>query len=236
MKKVFRFFTLCIFTFFLSGCSVKYEAVIDNTGNVNDTLSIEIPNQLASTYYSTPKEYLENMYKSKSEEYKLSGYDIEYEFLDDTSIATMKGSYRSIETFLNSGIINILYSKKDIKKDGNKIHVKLYGLNDIYNTIGAGDYYDFPEEFTVSINSKYVIEKDNADERNVLTGVYKWHFKRGLIKKTIEFTIVQKSSISANIIGSHPILSIIVLILAIFLILYIIYGVMKGKIEKANSI
>ena len=236
MKKIFNCFSIFVLMIILTGCSVNYEANIDNTGSVKDNIKVELPNQLMTTYYSTPKEYMENMVKSKTEEFGISGYQVEYEYQDDTSTAILNGSYKSIDNYLNSGIINVLFSKKDIKKEGNKTIVKLYGLTDVYNSLGSSDYYDFPEEFTISLNSKYIIEKDNADERNVLTGGYKWHFKKGFIKKTIEFTVVEKSSIAANVIGANPILSLIILILAIFVILYIIYVVMKGKIRKANSI
>ena len=236
MKKIFKILIIFFAVFALSGCSVNYNVNIDNNGSVNDILTLEVLNQMTATYYNTPKEYLENMVRAKSDEYGAIGYNVDYKLEDDTSTAIMKGNYRSIDSYLNSGITKILFSQKDIRKDGDKTIVKLYGLNDIYNSFGTGDYYDFPEEFTITLNSKYVIENDNADEKNALTGVYKWHFKKGVIKKTIEFTITNKSSITANVIGSHPILSLIILVLAIFIIMIIIYGVVKGKIKKVNSI
>lgn len=237
MKKIIKIIVIIFVLFLTSGCSVNYETYIERDGSVDDKLSITIPTSLTEYYYQTPREYLDTMYKAKTQEYGLSGYTVNYDIANDYSTANLSSSYKSIKDYLNSGILKSLYSNIDVKEEKNKIVVSLSGMNNgLFSNSAYGDSELFPDEFTVTLNSKYVIEKDNSDERNKFKGTYIWKFKKGISNRNMEFTIVKRENLSASFVGRYGAYLFAIFILAFLAIGFIIYLVMKGKSDKANSL
>lgn len=233
MKKIIL---LIITLFMISGCSLKYNVLIDEEKSVTDYLSITIPSSLGATYFDTTREYLDYMYENKTEEYGISGYSKEYEIGNDFSTINMTKTYSSVESYLNSGIIKKLYSNISVLKDGDNTIVKLSGMNDIFGVVNSYDVSHEVEPFSIVLSSKYVIEDDNSDQKNKFKGEYIWNFEADTFGKEIEFTITDKINTSAILNEKIGMFILPMVILAILIIGYIIYAVFKKKAEELNSI
>jgi len=233
MKKILF---LIITMFMLSGCSLKYEVEIDEERSVTDNISITIPSSLSSTYFETTREYLEYMYEVKTKEYDVTGYSKNFEIGSDFSTVNMSKTYSSVESYLNSGIIKKMYSDISVTIDGDKTKVKLSGMNDIFGTLNNYDSAYGVEPFSIVLNSKYVIENDNSDQRNVVTGTYIWNFDPNKFGKAIEFTVTDKINTVAVISNKYSVALLAIVVLAILTIVYIIYAVLRKKAAEVNSI
>lgn len=233
MKKVLF---LIITMFMLSGCSLKYEVDIDDDRSVTDNISITVPSALSSTYFDTPREYLEYMYEVKTEEYDVTGYSKNFEIGSDFSTVNMSKTYNSVESYLNSGVIRRMYSDVSVTIDGGKTIVKLSGMNDIFASLNNYDSSYGVEPFSIVLNSKYAIENDNSDQRNVMTGTYIWNFDPKTFGKSIEFTVTDRINTVAVINDKYSVALLAIVLLAILTIVYIIYAVLKKKAAEVNSI
>lgn len=234
--KLRNIFSLILIMFIVTGCSVKYNVNINSDGSVDDDFHITFPSSLSQTYFPTTREYIEYMYNQKIKEYGIEGYNYNYDIGNDFSTVNMEKTHQTVENFLNSKIIKLLYSNISVSRDGDDIVVNLSGMNDIFGTTGEFKGTQSVDAFDIVLTSQYVIKDDNSDRKNALKGEYIWHFSPDSFGKNISFTVAEKVNVSAVVNKKYGVFVFPIVILAIFGIGYIIYFVFKRRFDAANNI
>lgn len=236
MKKVIKSLVMVFFIFMICGCDIKYDIRINQDMSVDDKINVVFPTAYAEFYFQEPKEYVNNIYKAKSEEFGISGYSVKSEIGDDESTAYLNSSSASIESYINNSPLKMLYENINVSKENGDIKIKMTKMNDVFSTIVNYDAMFVLEDFDVVFTSDYLIEDANCDSKNLVTGEYVWSFKKGTLGKTIEFTLTDNKNYSAIVFGKIGYLILPIILLVILLICYIIYSNFKKKVMIVNEI
>lgn len=235
MKKILKGIIFTAFMILLCGCDIKYSVEITDGFEVNDRVEVDFPTMYAGMYYQKPDEYIRNMYDAKSSEFGISGYKLESEIGDDLSKAILT-STNSFENYFSNSPLKMMYEHISVEKKGGDTVIKLTGMRDIFGVVENLDEYFRIESFDVAFRSDYYMKDANYTSRNELTGEYVWHFERGELAKTMEFTLTDNKNYAA-IVLNYLDYAIIPIILLVFLIIcYIIYVVFRRKINEVNSL
>lgn len=222
---------IIILILFVSGCKVNYELKIDNS--FSETFAIEGNNQ-----------DLYNLYKNQSmlslySESKLINYSIEeietdskYKIMDisNSNFYALKYSFDfESSNYNDSNAINTCYELVSVVTKDDLVSIATS------NKFNCFEIYPELETVTMTINSKYKVTQNNADQ--IMDNKYIWNInKQNASNKPIILQYdksKKKKSLWEFLTGNIYLTAIFV---GILLIILVIALVMKRKINKKNKI
>jgi hypothetical protein len=109
-------------------------------------------------------------------------------------------------------------------------------MNDVMDIYGGYDENYSLTDFSVVLNSKYIIKDSNADEKNFFKGSYTWNYDENSLGKDIELTITDNKNYFAILSGQLGILLVPIVISIIGVIIYIAYLLINRKIKRVNQL
>lgn len=218
MKK--KILILMILSLLFTGCSAKYDLVI-NGDSYKETLTGYFPKE--DFNYNIVK----GMSKQKIPISQIQGEDKFYSSSDDedsSNYIVSKNYKHSLNTIGNSYFITRCYGKDTIKKYSDEI---IIDTDNEFQCILLEDGAKV-DEVIINITTKMKVLKNNADKVNGNT--YTWVVNESNYKnKPIYLEMKQ----SFNNLGGT--LQLALLVIFIFTIMLIVFGLIKNKKNKNNS-
>ena len=181
MKKRFLFLLTLIL---ITGCSVKYDVLIDEDLKVYETAEIIGGENLYKQYYKTSKvNVLKELLLGYEDVLKDNSYSYELKETDNPYVILNK-EYNNLSSYLNdSQLFNDYFDKINYNKSDNIIKIETEGFNP--NEEDNPDRF-YVENIDISITSKYEVINSNASKVDENTNTY--HFV--MDKETEDFKIM----------------------------------------------
>ena len=187
MKKiVFLVLSLILIT----GCSVKYNLVINEDLTIHEEAKLSGTSDLYDTYYKTTKK---NVLKSLLDIYQdtLNEKGYTYELKEDsTPYVNVSKKYDNISDFTkNSILFNDYFNEVKYTSNGNIIKLETIGFNE-NNPDDPGRFN--VQELEISINCPYKVKNHNASKVNEKTNTYYYELNNDHSKILLEFDSSKK--------------------------------------------
>lgn len=177
--KNIKLFILLIFVFFVSGCSVEYNLIINEDSSINEeVVASENINRLEAKTRLKGEQafnYLYNMFKRDNE-------DISTNYSEKNSIAYGKARtiHNNIEDF-SSKFSSDIFEKVEVLRDEDEITITTIQKNILGGDLGTSYIYD---DININITIPFKVLEHNAD--SVSKNTYTWNIKKNQEEKTIK--------------------------------------------------
>lgn len=182
MKKYIGLITLLLL---VTGCSVKYNLVINENGKINETIIFSEKDEVIKQYNSN----VNNGIKDIANFYFSGENNINPEIIIDTNTINNKRSngisnYGLLRDFSNineygTGVFfNYYFKNSEIEQKNNTITIFGSGFNwDSVKNLSNDYKYKFNvENITIAIKLPYVVIENNAKQINKNENIYYWTF------------------------------------------------------------
>ena len=226
MKKIV---ILVIGLFLLTGCSSKYNLIINEDLSVIEEASLTGTESFFSNYYKSTKT---NVLKSFIDIYKdiLDENSYTYELISgDKPYVLVKNKYDSVNSYINKSILfNGYFDEVKYTEDGNIKKIETIGFND--------NNPDDPERFTVkeltiTIKCPFKVINHNAKNVDKKTNTYYYELSKENDKIMLEYDTSGKFNPNADLIKTLLIMFLIVIVAWIVIII-----VNKNNNKQKNMI
>ena len=195
MKKVL---ILIIFLFLLTGCSVKYNLVINEDLSITEEAKLTGTNDFFADYYKTTKTNVIKSYLDIYDEVlKENNYD--YELVKDTiPYADVKRKYNNVSDYTKKSIfIKDYFEEVKYSEDGNIKKIETSGY--IKGNKETQEDRFYLSELSISINCPYKVTKHNAKNVDKKTNTYYYELSDG-DKIVFEYDTSSKFNPNADLI------------------------------------
>ena len=195
MKKIF---ILILFLFLITGCSVKYDLVINEDLTINEKARLTGTNDFFANYYKTTKI---NVLKSYLDVYEntLKENNYSYEIVkDDIPYVTVEKNYSSISEYTNKSVfLSDYFEEVKYTENGNIKKIETSG----YDMGSEDDNRDrfYLRELSISIKCPYKVVNHNAKKVDDKTNTYFYELDNE-DKIILEFDSSSKFNPNAKII------------------------------------
>ena len=220
MKKIV---ILIIALFLVTGCSVKYNIVINEDLSINEEAKISGTEELYKTYYKTTKKHVLkgfiDLYKNSLEE-----NEYQYELVEgkDPYVIVNK-KYNSVEDYINnSKLFNGYFNEIKYTEDGNMKKIETIGFNP--NDVDNPDRFDV-KAIEITITCPYEVKNHNARYVNKNTNTYYYDLNEKNNKILLEYDISSKFNPKGDLIKT----------LIMTLIAVVIFWIVIIVITKKNK-
>ncbi len=214
MKKIA---ILIIALFLVTGCSVKYNVIINEDLSVSEEAKLEGTEDLYKIYYKTTKKHvlenILNLYKATLEE---NSY--QYELVEDKEpYVIVNKKYDSIKDYIdNSKLFNDYFDEIKYTENKNIRRIETIGYNE--NDVDNPDRF-VVEKLKIAITSSYIVKNHNAKDVNKNTNTYYYELDNENDKILLEYDISKKFDPKMDLIKKITIALIIVVIIWIAVII-----------------
>ena len=151
---------LLVIVLLLTGCSTKYNLIINEDLTVTEEAKLTGTEGFFSNYYKSTKK---NVLNSQLDSYKsvLDENNYQYELIDDTTpYVLVKKNYKNVNDYINSTLLfNEYFDEVKYTEDGNIRKIETIGFNE--NNPENPDRFDI-KELEISIKCPYKVKKHNA--------------------------------------------------------------------------
>ncbi len=207
MKKIV---ILIIALFLVTGCSVKYNVVINEDLSINEEAKISGTEELFKTYYKTTKKHvLEgflDLYKNSLEE---ANYQYELVEGKDPYVVINK-KYDNVEDYINnSKLFNDYFDEIKLTEDGNNKKIETIGFHP--NDIDNPDRFDV-KKLDITITCPYEVKNNNAKYVDKETNTYYYELTEKSNKILLEYDISNKFNPNSDLIKTLTMIFIGVII------------------------
>ena len=195
MKKIMLLF---ISILLLTGCSVKYNLIINEDLSVTEEASMTGTESFFSNYYKTTKAKVLNsfidIYKDVLEEHKYT-----YKLVNDKiPYVEVKNNYDSVTNYINNSLLfNGYFDEIKYTEDGNIKKIETIGFND--NNPDDPDRF-VVKELVISIKCPFKVLNHNAKDVDKKTNTYYYELNKENDKIMIEYDTASNFNPNADLI------------------------------------
>ena len=214
MKKIV---ILIIALFLVTGCSVKYNIVINEDLSVNEEAKITGTKDLYQIYYKTTKKHvLEDLIGVYKEDLDMNNY--QYELVEDKEpYVFVNKKYDSIKDYINnSKLFNDYFDEIKYIENDNIKKIETIGFKE--NDIDDPERFNV-QELEISITCPYVVRLHNAKDVNKETNTYYYELTSENNKILLEYDASKKFNPHSDLIKSLIIAFIVIVIIWIAVII-----------------
>lgn len=223
MKKIV---ILIIALFLVTGCSVKYNVVINEDLSVEEEAKLAGTEDLYKIYYKTTKKHvLENLLNLQKDALDENNYH--YELIEDNEpYVIVNKKYDSVKEYIdNSKLFNDYFDEIKYTEDKNIRKIETIGYNE--------DDVDNPERFVVekleiAITSSYVVKNHNAKDVNKTTNTYYYELDDENNKILLEYDISKKFNPNGELMQK------LVIAFIIIVVIWVTVVILTKKSKKNN--
>lgn len=223
MKKIV---ILIIALFLVTGCSVKYNVVINEDLSVEEEAKLAGTEDLYKIYYKTTKKHvLENLLNLQKDALDENNY--QYELIEDNEpYVVVNKKYDSVKEYIdNSKLFNDYFDEIKYTEDKNIRKIETIGYNE--------DDVDNPERFVVekleiAITSSYVVKNHNAKDVNKTTNTYYYELDDENNKILLEYDISKKFNPNGELMQK------LVIAFIIIVVIWVTVVILTKKSKKNN--
>ena len=174
----------------ITGCSVKYNVVINEDLTLNEEAKLTGTDEFFSNYYKTTKT---NVLKTMIEIYGdiLSDKNYTYELVEDTTpYVKVNKKYDSVKDYVDNSILfNDYFDEVNYTEDGNIRRIETIGFND--NDPDNPERFNI-KELEISITSPFKVKNHNAKNINKNTNTYYYQLNSKNDKIILEYDISRR--------------------------------------------
>ena len=213
MKKIV---ILIIALFLITGCSVKYNVVINEDLTVNEEAKISGTERLYEPYYKTTKKHVlesfldiyNNFLKENNYQYKLVEEKEPY--------ITINKKYNNVEEYINNSILfNDYFDEIKYTENGSKKKIETVGFHE--NEIDNPDRF-YVEELEIAIKCSYKVKNHTATKVDKMTNTYYYELNENNDRILLEYDVSSKFNPNEDLIKT--IIICVVIILGIWILVY----------------
>jgi len=224
MKKIFMLFILM---FLLTGCSVKYNIIINEDLTLTENAKLTGTSDFFANYYKTTKK---NVLKSFIDIYKdiLDENNYQYELKEDeVPYIEVNKKYDNVKNYVEKSILfNDYFEKVNYSENGNIKKIETVGFNN--NEPDNPDRFDV-KELEITIKCPYVVKNHNAKMVDRITNTYYYELNDDNNKILIEYDVSRKYNSNSDLIN------IIVICILIIIVLWMIVIYVNKKNNKKEK-
>lgn len=231
MKKIIKYFSIILFIIILSGCSIKENLQIENTGYANETFRVSENNEILIETDMAITDNVEqqfNSYKSQlnDDDYNYNTFSEEYE----SGVEIRKTYDTTCEYFENSVFINKLFDSVDCIETDDYIEINS-NSNLLVNGTKSDNYVlDLTDNVTFEIDTTLPVEIQDAD--SVKDNVYTWEYNKHETTKSFHLKVNKNFTFDTKKDSNNKILFIVI----ILLIMTVLIGFVFYRKYKKNKI
>ena len=196
MKKIV---VLIIFVLMLTGCSVKYNLVINEDLSIQEEAKLTGTDEFFQNYYKTTRT---SVLKSNLEVYKdiLDESSYEYEVKEESyPYVLTTNTYSNVNEYINnSKLFNDYFDEIKYTEDGDIKKIETVGFNE--NNPDDPNRFNV-KDLTIAITCPFEVTDHNATEIDKNTNTY--YFKlgeKGETKILFEYDVSKKYSVENNLL------------------------------------
>lgn len=223
MKKIT---ILIIALFLITGCSVKYNLVINEDLSIIEEAKLTGTDDFFATYYKTTRT---NVLKSMIDIYQssLEENNYQYELVEDSlPYVKVTRKYSNANEYVSSSILfNNYFEEVKYTEDGNLKKIETIGYNG--NIPDDQEQFDI-KELEIVITCPYEVKNHTAKKVNKETNTYYYELNEENNKILLEYDISNKFNPKADLIKTLIIMGI-TLVLVWVIIIYLIKKNNKNK-------
>jgi hypothetical protein len=196
MKKILLILILLL----LSGCTVEYDLLIKNNGEIEESISLNFPNEIVDANVNI-KEMFDNrivFYKSVSD---YTNYFFDYSINNKESHFKSNSKFENIINLKQSKFLTDVFKGILISKEKNitTIIINKYDYFSVYTNHSESTNYDVSkdekaiEKVTIAITLEKEVVNSNADRFDNESNTYYWELNPYIIEKEIQIAYNQKT-------------------------------------------
>lgn len=187
LKKKLLILVFCLFIF--SGCTVKYDLVIDNKKRVSENITLLESNDNILKYSSSVDDFLEK----NSENFE--DYSIKNLIGKTESGYNLRKDYSSLYTYKTSSFYKLAFDDATIDDTTKGLNFNTageYHRNNIFTVPLESVFKYSVDEVIVNIQFYNEVISSNADNIDKSTNTYTWLIKKEDTAKQIQFSLSDK--------------------------------------------
>lgn len=233
-----KFLMILIIIGVLTGCKCQYDVVIDNNLNVSEKIVVfgdsrfKIGNDY--TVYSMYDALISN-YSDIYDIVKDNDFD---KYVEDGNLAvSSNNSYDSINDYVNSSLIKVLYDDGLVyRNDGSIVSITSDNtVDNLWIFMDDADDYALVEGVSVNIKLPYVVTNHNADYVDTKNNIYTWDYDYNSYDKQLILEFNKDMKYSSNNLF-FKIVKYLIVILVLVLLGRFVYLKLVKKRNKNNKI
>lgn len=239
MKKNKLLFLILFASFFLTGCSIKYQMQIDRDNEVKEYLQIEETNDMLDTYPTGSSGLFNDMYNQHTT--SLLRDNLEKNItkeIDTTNLLTNTIETMEITNFANyDNILSKIYKNISITKDNKGIYSLSFSNYLAYKDVLAisNNPYGIEGATSFEIVLPFKVVKHNADYVDKKLNLYRWNIDLDS-EKNKDILLSYNSKVIVLKTKLEELIPVIILLLSIAIIAIIGYIKYIGTVKKNNEI
>lgn len=209
MKKIVKKLMLILSIFFITGCSVNYDLLIQANGKVDEKIKLTIPNEEIIVTDKNIKKTVKNEINTYLKFDNYRAYEFKPQYYRNSTDVLISRSYENLEQYKNSVFLKNLFDqlyvfpiKKDtvIQTGGNYHYSYLYGGGENANNSKISSA-------TLTIILEHDVVESNADKVDKNNNTFTWYLDKNNKTKEIyirfsdklRYDIIIKNFIFKNI-------------------------------------